>query len=412
MSIKETFLKRKEYDEANPNFELPELPELYTKYYLDSWHVSPFYGRVDTLGIPIIPKQSLLRYCTFGSDKDQYLVLQPVVDFFFPLREQYENYYSRGAFNKNSKYFKKDLLPKKAFLNSNLEYPELMKTKYRNFIDHLLTNNKFNSIRNYDDFLIELMIYIKTTNTYFTRAGYVESTDYSLLHTGLSIEIYKEQSSNDDERLSFYNDINNDAFLELCIRNNMKIDREIPWRLFLDIRTKSNGISNTSFSEKIKELIPDYKDDLQLFFDTYYDRVIPYDDNSYVYFVEFNELLQSFYLTFIKSSPIYKSYLINKCGKANVKTIERDLLPDTIDVSKYVDLYLQFRNIELNKVVSEEILSQVTLMSNLIFKSENNNGKDNKKASIKTFKYHTNNIGTLAYRNPSLYEIDQKQKNG
>jgi len=122
MSIKEKFIKRKEYEDLNNNFEYPKSSSLYTEYYLDSWNISPFYGKVDTLGIPIMPNIVSIKYCSYGADKNKVSVLEPVNNFFFPFREQYLEYYSIGSINKNSPYYKKDIPPIKGYLNGNLEY--------------------------------------------------------------------------------------------------------------------------------------------------------------------------------------------------------------------------------------------------------------------------------------------------
>lgn len=416
-AIKDTFKKRKEYDSSNPNFNLPENNSLYTKYYLDTWNISPFYGKVDTLGIPVVPKPAFLRFCTFGNDPEQFLVLQPVLNFFFPLRQEYEKFYILNAFNKNSKFYKNKLAPKRAFIDSNQEYYEFLQRVYRDFVDYLLGINKFNSIKNYDDFINELLVYIKAENKYLTRAGYVESYDFSILHTGLGIDIYNGNGLDDNLRLEYYQDINSEAFLELCVRTNMKIDREIPWRIFPDIRTKGGGSKKAGsidldFATVIKEFIPDFKDDLQLFFDKFYDRVIPYDENSFAYYEEFVNVLRSFYFSFVRAYPTYKLYLINKCGNADVKVLERDTNdenPFSYDRAKYVDLYLRFRNVELSKVVPEEKLNFYLQNANELYKLKNK-GIFDKVSIIEAIKYHTNNVGTLAYRNPSLYELDEKSK--
>jgi len=412
-TIKETFEKRKKYDEANTLFEPPTLPSLYTNYFLDSWNISPFYGKVDTLGIPVIPKTSLVRYCSYGNDKIKVLGLQPVTDFFFSLREQYLEYYAIGAFNKNSSYLKKDIPPVKGFINSSLEFPEIIQSLYSDFVQYMISKNKFNSIKNYEDFILELLSYIKIRDLYFTRAGYVESTDYSLLHTGLALEIYNQTSSNDDERLAFFQDINYDSFLELCIRNNLKIDREIPWRVYLDIRTKplneKPSLEQKDFKTGIQNYIPQFSNNLQLFFDTYYDRVVPYDDNSYAFFEEFTQIVISFYFSFVENYPVYTEYLVSPCGKADVRKTNRSTLPK-IDYEKYFDLYLSFRNVELRKVVEENTLKINTEISKEIYASEISKGSSTKKAVISAYKYYNDNVGTLAYRNPSLYELDEQSK--
>ena len=67
-----------------------------------------------------------------------------------------------------------------------------------------LVNSGVNKIKTYDDFSNELLIYIKSSGAYFTRAGYVESYDYSSLHTGLAVDIYDSTSSKDEERINFW----------------------------------------------------------------------------------------------------------------------------------------------------------------------------------------------------------------
>ena len=37
---------------------------------------------------------------------------------------------------------------------------------------------------------------------------------------------------------AFYSDPNYEAYLEICLRNGFLIDKEIPWRIFCDIRQK------------------------------------------------------------------------------------------------------------------------------------------------------------------------------
>jgi hypothetical protein len=411
MSIKEKFSIRKEYKNLNDNFNYPENSSFYTEYYLDSWSLSPFYGKVDTLGIPVIPNASSIKYCSYGSDKTKVLALEPVSNFFFPLREQYLQYYSVGSINKSSQYYGKDIPPLRGYQDGNLGYQQKIKDLYSNFIQYINLYNKSNSIRNFDSFIIELENYIKIKELYFTRAGYVESYDYSLLHTGLAIELYKGISSNDQERISFLSDVNSNAFLELCIRNNLKIDREIPWRVYVDLRTKpkkiidSQAFTQLDFKTEIKKYIPEFDSDLQAFFDTYYTRVVPYDPASYPYFTEFVNILKSFYLSFVSSSPQYTEYKISDCGKSKVTKINRENL-ESSNYSNFLKLYLNFRNLELLKIVPEEILQYHTDIAVEIFKEQNSN-MSFQTSVINSVKYYTDKIGTLAYRSKTMYELDK-----
>lgn len=406
--IKDKFLKRKEYLDLNNNFEYPKLPSLYTNYYLDSWEVSPFYGKVDTLGIPVMPNLNQIKYCSYAKDKDKVQIIEPFSNFYISFREQYLEYYAIGAINKGSSYFSSDIPPLKGYINGHIEYEQKIKELYSNYIQYLVTNNKLNNIKNYDNFIFELLSYIKSNNLYLTRAGYVESYDYSLLHTGLAVEILKESSSNDEERINFFNDINHDAYLELCIRNNLKIDRQVPWRVYADIRTKSTlGDKTLNFKTEIKNYIPEFEEDIQLFFDTFYTRVVPYDKVSYPYFTEFINILKSFYVSFTRAYPNYVTYNINECNKADVqKTLRSKEFP--MDMETYLKLYLQVRNIELYRVVDPMMLELYYNNAIGIFMTKEL--KYDPQSVIDSVKYYTDNIGTLAYRNPSLYELDAQPK--
>ena len=405
-SIKDTFIKRKEYIELNNNFQYPDLPSLYTSYYLDSWEVSPFYGKVDTFGIPVMPNLKQIKHCSYANDKNKVTVLEPFNNFYLPFREEYLDNYAIGAINKGSAYFSKDIPPVKGFINGNLEFEQKIKNLYSNYVQFLISNNKINYIKNFEDFTFELLNYVKTNNLYLTRAGYVESYDYSLLHTGLAVEIIDQKSSNDEERINFFNDVNHDAYLELCIRSNLKIDRQIPWRVYVDIRTKSSD-GTLNFKTEIQKYIPDFKDDIQLFFETFYTRVVPYDKVSYPYFTEFVNILKAFYLSFTTSYPKYVNYNINLCGKANVEKTLRDT-QSSATIEKYVDLYLKFRSAELNKVVDKNQLEFYAQTAFEIFLTSQS--KYDPQSVINSIKYYTDNVGNLAYRNPSLYELDQNQK--
>ncbi len=437
--LKDKFNARKDYDVYGPSwlgfskdggerpkfsYSDPDLPSLYAEYFIDSWNVIPLYGKVDTLGIPIMPKMGLVTFCSYTKDPNRVFLVQPAINFYNSFREQYEDYYALGAINKNSKFFKKTIPPVKGHIDGDVEYYNKVKQLYNQFFNYevvsqnsklskLWSTNASNKIKNFDDFINELENYISFNNLYFTRAGYVESTDYSLLHSGLAVEIYNGDSSNDPLREEFVNDVNFPSFIELCARNNLKLDREKPWRVYVDVRTTpnrnnfNNKFNISNFQSSITQYLPHYKN-IQDFFDFYYARAIPYDEVSFVYFQEFINLINSFYKSFIESFPTFKFYSINECGKATVKEIQRGLMP-TLSVDKYLELYLRMRNIELKYSVNKEKLQELTKQSIELYKSlEKEQGLQN--SVIFAVKYYTDNIGTLAYRNPSLYELDEKEK--
>lgn len=425
MNIKDTFNIRKEYDKSillsKPVFS----NNLYTRYFIDSWNIIPLYGKVDTYGIPIMPKRNLMDYCSFSKDEKTILSVDPMSFFYNSFRNQYLDYYALGAINKNSTFFKKDIPPKRGYIDADEELTDYLKQLYSNFCDYQKQTNKSvlinlwrtnskNKIRNFKEFLEEFFNYLTFSKSYFTRAGYVESINFSLLHTGLAVDVFEGDSSDDEQRAAFIKDPNFSAFLELCVRNNLKIDKQIPWRVYADIRTKPNPKNLTTnynfldFTTSIIQYIPKYKK-IQDFFDLYYTRVVPYDDISIVYFTEFVETLKSFYKSYVRSFRTFKLYSINSCGKAEVEEKFREDIPIDLQIKDYLEIYLKIRNIELKEVVEEKFLNNIYSQSmniyDYIFQTQGY-----EKAVMAVIKHYTEKIGTVAYRNPSLYELDQELK--
>ena len=76
---------------------------------------------------------------------------------------------------------------------------------------------------------------------------------------------------------------------EYNIDNNKKISYKITETEYeRPVITYTDKLSKT----QIQEFIPEFDNDIQLFFDTYYTRVIPYDKISYPYFLEFINILK------------------------------------------------------------------------------------------------------------------------
>lgn len=403
--FKNLFKSREDLNEnINPTEELDEY--FYENFYLNSWYNVPFFGRVDTRGNLVIPKENKLRFSSFGTDSLQTQALDFVAELFKTAKRDYSKNYISGNLNKKSAYLKENLEAVRGFYTSRTIYSEKLKEIYSQFLDYIIADNKYQKINDYYTFIEELKIFLYSRDQYFTRAGFVESKDYSPLNSGLVIDIYKTNYFVSSEKEKFYNDVNYDAYLEIMLRHGFLVDKEIPWRVYCDIRQTivAKKIVEINQSAQIKFKEEDLKENLQKLFDVYYDKVLPETENDFQYFKEFITTIEAFYNSFIFQFPTYKVASLDNCGKVVSNNFNKNKIKisnNIKDIYKfYLKLFFDFRKIEIRDNI--EIGSFDYLTSVSIGKFEELFAQNHKKASCEAINLFTKNIATLPYRERSI----------
>lgn len=403
--FKNLFESRKALNEnINPTENLDEY--LFEEFYVDTWYNKPFYGKVDTKGNAVIPREQRLKFATFATDPKQVQALDFVADLFKDVKKEYETNYKRGNLSKRSRFFKEALSPTDGFTTSRSLYLQKLKSIYSLFLDHIINNGLINKINNYSVFLEELKLFIYNNSYYYTRVGFVESREFSPLQTGLILDVYSGNPSDSAIKEEFYKDVNYPAFLELCLKHGFIINKEIPWRVTCDIRQKlvAEKIESLNKTSKIKISADDLKNNVQKLFDVYYDRVIPVEEKDYDYFKEFMISVETFYKSFVFQFPTYKRFDINNCGNANTISIKKENIPTFKDSSEmhkfYIKLYFEMRRIEIRDNVNDQNLEYYTSVALSRF---DDLYKDNfKKATCEAINLFNNSVSTLPYRERSL----------
>lgn len=376
------------------------------EFYIDTWYDNPFYGRVDTRGYPIIPKEQKLRFASFASDPKQVQVIDFVAELFKNIKREYEINYKRGNINKKSLFFKENLSATAGFSNSRPLYLEKIKSVYSKFLDQIINGGYANKINSYNIFLEELKIFIQKNNFYFTRAGFVESREFSPLYTGLVLDVYNGNTSDTGLKESFYKDINYPAFLELCLKQGFILNKEIPWRITCDITKKNvaEKIAEVNETASTKFNPTDFDISMQKLFDVYHDRVLPYDEKDFEYFREFIIAIESFYSSFIFQFPTYKTLSVDKCGKSFTTLNNKDPLKkhDSMDdmYKFYMKLFFDFRKIEIKDNINDE--QYTNLVASAIGKFEEMSKTNIKVAVCQSIAIFNDNVSTLPFRERSI----------
>ena len=390
----------------NPTTNLDD--KFFEDYFIDVWYNKPFYGRVDTRGYSVIPKEQKLKFSSSGTDSVQSQALDFAAELFRGLKSEYEANYKIGNINRKSSFFEEKLQARGSFSSSRPVYLQKLKLLYSQYLDYIINNNLIDKINDLFVFIEEFKIFLKERKTYFTRAGFVESSDYSVLSTGLAFEIVNRNYSDPNIKRNFYEDPNYGAFLELCLRNGFVLDKEIPWRIYCDIRQQivEDTIVRINKNSSIKFENGELKKDIKKLFDVYYERVLPETEEDYKYFEEFFVSMQTFYQSFTLQFPTYKVSTFDKCGNAKVIKINKksvNVFSGVDEQLKYfLKLYFDIRKIEIKDNITDEKFDYVSSISLLNF--DKNKDLNKKKAICDSLAIFTKNLSTVPFREKSLIQ--------
>jgi len=403
--FKNLFNARKTLNEnSNPTGKLDDY--LFEEYYVDTWYNKPFYGKVDTKGNAVIPREQKLKFATFATDPKQIQAFDFVAELFKDVKREYERNYKQGNLSKRSQFFKETLSPVAGFTTSRPLYLEKLKSIYSLFLDYIVNDGYLNKINNYEIFLEELKIFLFEKDFYFTRAGFIESREFSPLQTGLVLDVYSGNASDSIIKEKFYNDINYSAFLELCLKHGFILNKEIPWRLTCDIRQKlvAEKIAEETKTSKLKIIPEDLKDNLQKLFDVYYERVIPVEEKDYDYYREFIVALETFYKSFTFQFPTFKKLEFDRCENAKAVNNEKSkitMFSSTSEMHKfYIKLFFEMRKIEIRDNINDQNLEYYTSIA--LSRFDDLYKENTKKAVCEAISIFNNNVSTLPFRERSI----------
>tara|TARA_R100001509_G_scaffold154619_1_gene116380 strand:+ start:6182 stop:7480 length:1299 start_codon:yes stop_codon:yes gene_type:complete len=383
---------------------------LYEEYYpddqsqFDLWNNLPLYGKVDDRGVPVYPAESNLAYITVARDDKQLAVLNFVASAFTKMREHYQTIFRLNSDVGPTTFFSNDLKPSRAWESPIIAYAKYIQGFYDLLYSQVLADlEQSPTIKNFDDFVLVLLDYVRQTGKAFTRLSFGESRHTSVLNTGLALEIYDGEYGNDRVSVDFINDPNFPIYEELCRKYGFKIDRNAPWRIVANIKS-------ANMLPFITERLPEGTNfSIDAVFKQFY---IAY--NSEAYFNEFIDYLRIFYATFYATNPEYKESVFN--ADPLCKTIPFKLSARENPSSEKLDLNLEqrlilfydFRLAELNLKASTKRrafhLKNVTAIVRSI--------KDKNVATQKAIEYIQFNLGTAAFREVSLSKNNLTRQNG
>lgn len=231
-SAKEIFAQKDLYDQKYPKFAFrPQPIEI-------SSTMRSLYGRVDTSGFSVVPKDDFVSQLLSG-DK-QLFSLTIVKECFEEMTAYWHKLGSLGKLSKNSSTLKK--LEAKSAITSGLQslHESYLQDKIRFLNEEFIRNDS--QIKNYMEYergVRNFTHYLRGLSAPFTLSQFCISTSVSPTETGMVIDIAQADPSEDAQKYQeFIADPNYENYTKAAYRFGFKVDRDIPWRLYFDLSSK------------------------------------------------------------------------------------------------------------------------------------------------------------------------------
>ena len=305
-----------------------------------------FYGKVDTSGYIIYPREEFIKKIVTTSedavDEEPHYCLSLTKTCFLEFVRYYNRLRERGKVKKENSVLS-EIKIARSWYNPEAEY-------YQHFMSPVNRFNRFNSddrgIIEYDDYERRFMKLLEERT--FSNKPVTMSETYlssSPLTTGLFLEVHDGSYSDDAAKYAqFLRDDNFEVFRKAAKRFGFKLDKNIPWRIFIDfsspyIVSKMEAAGFRSLEE---------------FFSFYYDRVCLKECSR------LRDSMRDAYTAFYGQHPSVSYF--SSCG---TQTQSRVSYQDAgVADAHYLKMYIHLRARETKKVWSQSKID--TIVSNIL----------------------------------------------
>jgi hypothetical protein len=194
-----------------------------------------FIGRVDGQNNTIFPSTRYLRQ--FGQGVDNVAALSFVVGSFNDMKVKFDKAVKTRQISADSPVLG-SLIVKKAYINPLKEYNSYIKKRQKQFLRYINRHGRSEKVRDLQTFMPMFLDFIRETSSELpiTRTGYLLTKYVSPLTSGLIVEVWSGEYSNDRKKTElFYKDRNFEYLKNLAYSHGFVIDKNIPWRLVADL---------------------------------------------------------------------------------------------------------------------------------------------------------------------------------
>lgn len=363
------------------------------------------FGKVDTLGNSVRIQEGFLSFFGTKDDKGNPSCIHFMADAFAACRNDYLFQVKKKKINLASPFFQDKLVVYNGWKKQEALYTQNLNSLYLRFVSDIESGalfefSTFSSILKgvvkFETFVEFLLVFIRLNDLPLTRVGFFESKFNPIHTTGLVLEIYEDDAGSDETREQFISDPNYGLVSELLAKRGLRFDAQVPWRIIANIQ--SNNLS-----EYVNPYLkPNYK--IQDIFDKFYYKNFDKALNVSA-FQEFKDYIKTFYESYRLAYPKQNKLTETKCGIKNAFVYAEDIKFKENSKEEdlfFLDVYYKARLIETRLDFSGSVQE---------FHRQNYRGfylyeKDRNIGIQQAVEYINYNLGTLAFRSPSVKEIN------
>ena len=302
-----------------------------------------FYGKIDEQNNSVSPKAQMLKQV--GSKDRQVFAHNFVADAFTDLEERMKSFLSSGFIRKGESLFV-PLTCEKGYVNPISKHSSRMNTLAEDFVSRFLSD-KMMQISDFETFIPlfrQYLLAIAPANP-ITRSSYLISRDVSVLSSGLAIEIYNGDYSDDAIKKDlFYTDKNFAPFRTAAYQHGFMIDKHIPWRLIADL----NSPNMKPYVSKYYLGIPSLS-----VFATGFSRAYESDIESLI------QLSVLFYNTLASRFPVSQTSKCSEPVTIRRSTTNLDDVRASTPSTTWLSLYTELRNLEIGMGYDENDIAYI-----------------------------------------------------
>ena len=218
----EFFKSKSEYDKSiSPDIDLKTI---------DMWYGGPYFGKIDTFGTPVFPREVLLD----SLDTDDKFQALNFVSRAFKTLQSFVNY----GKSKNSieSSFLGTFTPKKAWESATELFDQYFENNiYNAFLNNFLNNKRISS---FNCFVKEYINFCKLVaeDVSLTFPSFILSNNCTNRISGLIIDLSNDSHDDTTKKINdYFNDYQYITFLHVCERYGFKVNRNAPWQLVADL---------------------------------------------------------------------------------------------------------------------------------------------------------------------------------
>ena len=302
-----------------------------------------FYGRIDEQNNSVFPNQGL--FAEIGPKTGQTFVHNFVAAAFADFEERIQSFLRSGYIAQGDSVFL-PLVPKKGYVNAVSRHSSRMNQLSEHFVSSFLSD-KMMQISDFSTFLPLFRQYVLSnapTNP-ITLSSYLISRNVSILSSGLAIEIYSGDYSDDAiKRELFYTNKNFALYRDAAYQHGFMVDKHIPWRIIADL----NSPNMSPYVSRYYLGTPSSS-----VFRVGFNRAYEGDVETLV------KLAVSFYNTLASRFPVSQT---SKCSEP--VTIQRttttvDAVKSSTSAIVWLSLYAELRNLEIGMDYDENDMASI-----------------------------------------------------